>query len=173
LNVPVGFSTEVAVTATPVPFEILQQNDITIFELKTAKLSDMQTIKLVGDALGKLAETPECQKLVVDLAKVQSMGSAALSQLVVVNRRMREKYGQVRVCSLQPAIAEVFRITHLNRALAIDETRGVSIASLSPAGAAQGGQTVVISETVTLGNLESLPTEEVPPPHRPPRGTGD
>jgi protein-arginine kinase len=79
----------------------------------------------------------------------------------------------VRVCSLQPAIAEVFRITHLNRALAIDETRGVSIASLSPAGAAQGGQTVVISETMTLGSLESLPTEEVPPPHRPPRGTGD
>jgi len=161
------------VTATPVPFEVLQQNDITIFEVKASKLSDVQSIKLVGDALTRLVGSPECQKLVIDLAKVQSMGSAALSQLVIVNRKMRERFGQLRVCGLQPAVADVFRITHLNRALAVDEARSVSVAALTSAGAKPGEQTVVISETMTLGNLESLPTEEVNPPYRPARGAND
>jgi len=154
------------VAALPALFEILQQDDLTIFVLQTSKLSDANSIKLVGEALTKLVTTPECQKLIIDLQSATSMGSAALSQLVVINKKMRERMGHLRVCNLQPMVAEVFRITHLNRALAVDETRGVSIAIISPGQTSTGRETPVVPETMTLGGFESLPTEEIRPEDR-------
>ena len=90
---------------------------------------DAGTSKAVEDALLKLIDGGE-RRLVVDLAAVDYISSVGLRVLIVAARRLKPLQGTVAVCSLQPAIKQIFEIAGFTAIFKIYATRGEAFAAL-------------------------------------------
>lgn len=58
-------------------------------------------------------------QLVIDLAEVDLIDTAGIATLVQALKRYRQKGGNLHLCNLQPAVWEIFELTHLDRAFDI------------------------------------------------------
>ena len=68
-------------------------------------------------------------KVLLDFSGVQFISSAILGKLIKVNARITiERKGQFKICSLAERIAEVFRITGLEKLFQIYKTRAEALA---------------------------------------------
>ena len=76
---------------------------------------------------GASAQKP---RMVLDFGNVAHMSSSALGVLITLNKRVRERKGELRLCNIQPAIYEIFVITRLNEIFQICPTRQEAIDSL-------------------------------------------
>ena len=94
----------------------------TIVELVDKKILDEASISEIGDRLNGLVADSEQPKLVLDFSNVSHMSSSALGMLITLHKRIREKNGQLRLCSIQPTIDEIFMITRLNEIFNICQT---------------------------------------------------
>ena len=104
--------------------------DVTVVELIDRKILDEVNISQIGEQFSALVgQTPQT-KFVVDFASVSHMSSSALGMLITLNKRIREKKGELRLCNIQPAIYEVFVITRLNEIFQICRTRQEALDSL-------------------------------------------
>jgi len=110
---------------------ITEQDDITIIELTDKKILDEINITQIGEKLNTLVADSGDPKIVMDFASVSHMSSSALGMLITVNKRVRERKGQLKLCNIQPAIYEVFVITRLNEIFDIYQSRDKAIESLS------------------------------------------
>lgn len=110
---------------------ITEQDDIIIIELTDRKILDEINITQIGEKLNSLVASSGEPKMVMDFASVSHMSSSALGMLITINKRVRERKGQLKLCNIQPAIYEVFVITRLNEIFDIYQSRDKAIESLS------------------------------------------
>ncbi|MGA2265037.1 MAG: STAS domain-containing protein [Phycisphaerae bacterium] len=108
----------------------VDSNGITTVELTDKKILDELNIANIGDQLNALVAESASPKLVLDFSAVGHMSSSALGMLITLNKRLREKNGQLRLCGIRPSIYEVFAMTRLNEILQICPTKEEAIASL-------------------------------------------
>jgi anti-sigma B factor antagonist len=66
-----------------------------------------------------LAAIGEATRVLIDLSQVHILSSIVLGMLVGLHRRMEAKEGALRICSLQPDVGEVFKMTKLDSILDI------------------------------------------------------
>lgn len=109
---------------------ITRQEGINLAVLESPKVLDEVSISEIGDKLSTIAKDTEFPKLVVDFRNVSNMSSSALGMLITVHKRIREAGGQLRLCNINPNIAEVFSITRLDEIFIIDKELEDSIAQL-------------------------------------------
>jgi anti-sigma B factor antagonist len=109
--------------------KVTAEGDVAVAELRDRKILDEVYITEIGNSLNELAR-PGC-KLVLDFQNVSNMSSSALGMLITLHKRVREREGQLRLCSIQPAIMEVFEITRLNEIFHICSSRAEAIQSLA------------------------------------------
>jgi anti-sigma B factor antagonist len=62
---------------------------------------------------------------------VDHLSSAALGMLINVNKKIRERNGQLRLANIKPQIYEVFVITKLNKLFRILPTRAEGLSSFN------------------------------------------
>jgi anti-sigma B factor antagonist len=67
-------------------------------------------------------------EVVVDLSGVSFLDSSGLGVLVTAHKRARAAGGELRLASCQPAVATIFQITALDRALSIHPTVAQALA---------------------------------------------
>lgn len=102
----------------------------TVVTLTDRKILDEVNITQIGEQLaGLVAKSPKPQ-LVLDFNNVSHMSSSALGMIITLHKRVRDKNGQLRLCSIQPAIMEVFVITRLSEILRICATPQEALDSL-------------------------------------------
>jgi anti-sigma B factor antagonist len=58
-------------------------------------------------------------RVLVNLSQVHILSSIVLGMLVGLHRRMEDRSGTLRICSLQPDVGEVFKMTKLDTILDI------------------------------------------------------
>jgi anti-sigma B factor antagonist len=104
--------------------------DVTVIELMDRKILDEMNIVQIGDQLNTLVSQADQPKFVLDFNNVVHLSSSALGVLITLNKRVREKEGELRLCCIQPAIYEVFVITRLNEIFQICQTRSEAVASI-------------------------------------------
>jgi anti-sigma B factor antagonist len=110
---------------------VTQQKDIRIVEFTNNKILDEANIKEIGDGLNVLVDERPNPKLLLDFATVDHLSSAALGMLINVNKRVRERNGQLRLTNIKPQIFEVFVITKLNKLFKITQNRPEALASFT------------------------------------------
>ena len=96
-------SVKYAGNATIVSFtdeKFLEEKDIN--ELQESLMS------VIESASGKIS-------LILDFGNVRFLSSAVLGLLIRVSKRIYEQEGQLRLCSINPKIYEIFRITRLTK----------------------------------------------------------
>ena len=96
-------SVEYAGNVTVVSFtdeKILEEKDIN--ELQESLIS------VIESASGKIG-------LILDFGNVRFLSSAVLGLLIRISKRIYEQDGQLRLCSINPKIYEIFKITRLTK----------------------------------------------------------
>lgn len=104
---------------------------VTVATLADQRILDEISISQIGTKLSEIiAQTPK-PKLVIDFANVTNMSSSALGMLITLHKRVKDAYGVLRLCNIQPTIAEVFKITRLDEIFQICQSRGEAITSIN------------------------------------------
>jgi anti-anti-sigma factor len=110
---------------------VMQEGAATVVELIDRKILDEVAILEIGEQLGALVSASEIPRIVLDFTNVAHMSSSALGMLITLHKRIREKDGQLRLCSIQPAISEIFEITRLSEIFQIAASREAALSGLS------------------------------------------
>ena len=110
---------------------VSQDKDVRLVEFTNNKILDEANIKEIGDGLNALVDERPNPKLLLDFATVDHLSSAALGMLINVNKRVKERNGQLRLANIKPQIFEVFVITKLNKLFRIMPTRAEALASFT------------------------------------------
>lgn len=100
-------SVEYAENATVVTFtdeRILEEKDI-----QALQESIMSVVESSGGGIN----------LILDFSNVRFLSSAVLGLLMRISKRVYERDGQLRLCSIDPKIYEIFKITRLTRIFGI------------------------------------------------------
>src|SRR5258708_26940300 len=74
------------------------------------------------------------RKLILDLADLAAVDSAAIGMLVATSGIMEQAGGRIRMASPQGLVAKVFDIVHLDRILPIDASVQAAVAAFASGG---------------------------------------
>lgn len=58
-------------------------------------------------------------RLIIDCSRLEYLSSVGISALMLLNKRMREKGGDVKVCAVRGMVAQALALTRLNRVFEI------------------------------------------------------
>jgi anti-sigma B factor antagonist len=92
--------------------------DVTVIRFTTPRFEDGNA-EAIGQQLADLVDLLGRHKLHLDLGCVEFLSSLGLAKLVVLNQKVREVGGELRLCNVQPEVYQVFAATHLTRLLDI------------------------------------------------------
>lgn len=70
------------------------------------------------DELSAACEQTPVEQWVLDLRHVEFFSSAGVPPLLTLHRKLQGRRGRVLLCNVKPAIADMFRVTHLVREVA-------------------------------------------------------
>lgn len=87
--------------------------EMATIRFRDCKLVDASPIEQMGDELFQLVDEKKFKFITLDFTGVEFLGSSALNKLIVLDRKVKAQRGRVRIVSLRPEIAEVFKITKL------------------------------------------------------------
>ncbi|ABX04066.1 MAG TPA: STAS domain-containing protein [Herpetosiphon sp.] len=71
------------------------------------------------------------RRILLDLTGVTFLSSSGLRILLLLARELKGSNGELRLCSLQPAVAEVFTLTGFTQIFTIHRTRDEALAALA------------------------------------------
>jgi anti-sigma B factor antagonist len=109
---------------------ISQRDDVTVVVLADQRILDEMSISRIGKQLTDLVARSSVPRLVIDFRNVTNMSSSALGMLITLHKRVREANGQLRLCNIQPTIAEVFKITRLDEIFQIVDSQDDAVDSI-------------------------------------------
>lgn len=103
-------------------FDVQFTNPVTIVKLKDAKILDHLIVVQLAEELRTLVEELEKSQLLLDMTQVKFLSSAALNNLVILNRHIAARKGRIVLAELQEPVREVFTYTGLNRLFTLADT---------------------------------------------------
>ena len=92
--------------------------DITIFAI-TGRLSLGNTLLSIESAIRRLIEEG-ARKLIIDIAQLTYIDSAAIGMLIASNGLVEQWGGQLRIAGAQGLVAKSFALVHLDRIIALE-----------------------------------------------------
>ncbi|MFC1806002.1 tetratricopeptide repeat protein [Planctomycetota bacterium] len=101
-------------------FRVDESGDVTIVTFTGSGLVDQEAIEDIGEQLLSLVDELGRRRIVLDLASVKLMSSAALGRLVVLHKRLRVVGGRLALCNIVPEIHEALVLTKLNMLFRIE-----------------------------------------------------
>jgi anti-sigma B factor antagonist len=103
--------------------DIEEIGDITIARFIDRKIVDDAKVEALGFELKALVDTEGRRKIILDFSNVEYLSDATLSKLIVLDKKVKAVKGTLRLCSVHPAIYEVFVTTRLNKLFDIHPDR--------------------------------------------------
>ena len=95
----------------------------TLATLMDEKILQAEQVQSLEQAFLPLVEQNDSIRLVIDFSKVQFLTSSLLGLLIRLNKKVCQNQGRLRLCSIDPKILEIFKITRLDKVLEICSDR--------------------------------------------------
>jgi anti-sigma B factor antagonist len=106
------------------PFVVQQVENYTVIEFKNASLMDPVELENIGQSLYRLVDAEDKRRIVMDFEKVQYLSSQAIGIVLTMNKKLGAlKNSKLVLCSVGPKLAELIRITRLDKILTIKPTQ--------------------------------------------------
>jgi anti-anti-sigma factor len=99
--------------------EVEQVGSVTVARLTRAELLDEQIITTTGEHLFALVDEMDCRRILLDLGNVRRLASAMLGKVIALHRKLKPKGGRLALCRVDPELAGIIRVLHLNRLFGI------------------------------------------------------
>ncbi len=107
--------------------ETSQEDGVTVVTFIERKILEAAAIMELSEDLIRLVDQEGCKDLLLDFSAVEFLSSAALNKLIILDKKVKAKGGQLKLCSMIPEIREVFVITRLNQLFDIVDTRAKAL----------------------------------------------
>lgn len=104
--------------------EVTEVDGVTVVRFVDRRILDATNIEELGAELIGLVEADNRKKLLLNFTDVEFLSSATLNQLIVLEKRVKDAKGSLKLSNLRPEIYEVFVITRLNQLFEIHEEQG-------------------------------------------------
>jgi anti-sigma B factor antagonist len=95
--------------------DVSEVGDVTVVRFLERRILDATNIEELGGELFGLIERENRQKLLLNFHDVEFLSSAALNKLIILDKKLRDRGGLLKLSNLRPEIHEVFVITRLNQ----------------------------------------------------------
>jgi len=117
--------------AQELPFTLQPYGKVTVVEFRQASLMDPLVLQRSEDRLFKLIDEEDRRHVIVDFEKVQYLSSQAIGMLLTMKKKL-DALGksQLILCGIGPRLAELLRITRLDRVLTIKSTQKESLSAM-------------------------------------------
>ena len=89
--------------------------DETFVTIKESKLLDDESIKEMQSTLLELIDSDRHNKMLLNFSEVEFLSSSFLGTLVKMQKRVREKGGELTLININSKIMKVFKITQLDK----------------------------------------------------------
>ena len=107
--------------AAPSRIQVQEIDGIHVVRFNDQQLFDERTVREAAEQISiSLPSDGTPIRLVIDFSDVSLISSSALSKLILIQRRIGETRGKLRLCELSPVLQQVFRTSNLDRLFAID-----------------------------------------------------
>lgn len=124
LNSGVGSNATSSNAVTGAPYVLQQINQYTVVEFRNASLMDPVELEQIGQSLYKLVDEQDKRKIVLDMEKVQYLSSQAIGVVLTLYKKLGAlKNSKLILCGVGPKLAELLKITRLDRMLVIKPTQ--------------------------------------------------
>jgi len=110
--------------------KIDEVGDVTVVCFRDYFIKGMAEIERLGDELYRLVTEENRTKLVLNLASVQFLSSAALGKLLSLNAKLRARNGVMKFCNVQPNVLEVFVTCKLDTLFDIEQDTADALGSI-------------------------------------------
>lgn len=110
--------------------ELDSVDDVSVVKFKDQKVTDPARIETLGQELLSLVQDDESEKVVINFENVNFFSSGAINKLVVLERRIRARGGQIRLSNLRPEVRDLFSLTNLDSMFDIKDGQREAIESL-------------------------------------------
>ena len=100
----------------------IPSGDILTVFLTDAKILDAPLIEQIHQEIAKTLSETEQRNVILDFREVKFLSSAALGMLILVNKMCKEYKINLKLCNIEPDIAQIFKITGMNKVFAIYKT---------------------------------------------------
>ena len=110
--------------------QIFELDGVTNVEFNESNILDETSIRQIGDELGQIIERKGMPKVVLNFDNVSALSSSALGMLITVNTKINDKKGKLALACIKGPIADVFRITKLDKAFNIHDTVGAAVSAV-------------------------------------------
>jgi anti-sigma B factor antagonist len=101
--------------------ELENVDSVSVVKFKDKRVMDPTRIEKLGRELDIVAGSDQGKKLRVDFDNVKFISSAAISKLVVFEKRVRANGGKLRLSNLRPEVRDVFNMARLDSVFEIEE----------------------------------------------------
>jgi anti-sigma B factor antagonist len=101
---------------------------ILVVDVLERRVSEPQVVRELSGELFRAIGDERSLQVVLDLSRVRHVSSSALNALIDLQDRLTAAGRKLRLCGLQPDVAEIFRITQLDRhfTIARDQTAALT-----------------------------------------------
>ncbi len=98
----------------PLGIEMERVNDVHVLRFHNAKILNERSVNEMGSRLlACIASSEGPPKIVIRFDSVSFLSSMAIGKLVMVQRKVKERGGELRLCDLKPSTLDIFRVSHL------------------------------------------------------------
>ncbi len=112
---------------------IVDRQDVVMVTFNNVKILDESVIRQIGSEFEKLTtEAAAERKLLLNFDRVTFMSSAMIGQIMKLYKKAKADGVAMKLCSIDPAILEVFKITRLDKLLDIRKTEPDAMAAFGP-----------------------------------------
>ncbi len=93
--------------------ELAQHDSGAIVKFKDKRVMDPARIEKLGKELNHLAESQD-ESMTIDFDNVKFISSAAISKLIVLDKRMKSRGTKLALRNLQPEVRDLFNLAKLD-----------------------------------------------------------
>jgi anti-sigma B factor antagonist len=90
-------------------------DNATVVSFVDEKILEEMDIRALQGTIMSVIEQSKGINLILDFGNVRFLSSAVLGLLIRISKRVYEQDGRLRLCSINPKIYEVFKITRLTQ----------------------------------------------------------
>lgn len=99
-----------------------EKQDITIVKILMSHMTDEDNIEIFGLDLSALVEQYNCNRVIIDAAKIEYVTSSVLGKLITLHRKLGRGDGRMVMCQVGAAFGEVLQTSRLHSYFTMCET---------------------------------------------------
>jgi len=103
----------------------------TIVTFTDEKILEEKDVQALQESIMSVIEQAERISLILDFCNVRFLSSAVLGLLIRISKKVYERDGQLKLCSINPNIYKIFKITRLTKIFDMYQDIESAVESLS------------------------------------------